>query len=234
MDNLDNSFQKNVTISDLIFESLRRWYFIVSAVVVALLITVIYTLNFMTPMYTSHAKILVLSKQTGNQLTSTDFSISTYLSNDFAEIIIDNPVLEPTSEDLDGKYSVSSLKGIVSVNKPENTRIIEISASTPVPEDSKAIVDSVCENAKETLVDLMNLDSIEILTKGNIPASPSSPNLSYNLVIAFLVAFLISELAIALNFIYNNKISSPEDIQKYLGLNVLATIPYNHSKNKGK
>lgn len=234
MNNLDNSFQKNVTISDLIFESLRRWYFIVSAVVVALLITVIYTLNFMTPMYTSHAKILVLSKQTGNQLTSTDFSISTYLSNDFAEIIIDNPVLEPTSEDLDGKYSVSSLKGIVSVNKPENTRIIEISASTPVPEDSKAIVDSVCENAKETLVDLMNLDSIEILTKGNIPASPSSPNLSYNLVIAFLVAFLISELAIALNFIYNNKISSPEDIQKYLGLNVLATIPYNHSKNKGK
>ena len=234
MNNLDNSFQKNVTISDLIFESLRRWYFIVSAVVVALLITVIYTLNFMTPMYTSHAKILVLSKQTGNQLTSTDFSISTYLSNDFAEIIIDNPVLEPTSEDLNGKYSVNSLKGIVSVNKPENTRIIEISASTPVPEDSKAIVDSVCENAKETLVELMDLDSIEILTKGNTPTSPSSPNLSYNLVIAFLVAFLISELAIAINFIYNNKISSPEDIQKYLGLNVLATIPYNHSKNKGK
>lgn len=234
MNNLDNSFQKNVTISDLIFESLRRWYFIVSAVVVALLITVIYTLNFMTPMYTSRAKILVLSKQTGNQLTSTDFSISTYLSNDFAEIIIDNPVLEPTSEDLNGKYSVNSLKGIVSVNKPENTRIIEIAASTPVPEDSKAIVDSVCENAKETLVELMDLDSIEILTKGNTPTSPSSPNLSYNLVIAFLVAFLISELAIALNFIYNNKISSPEDIQKYLGLNVLATIPYNHSKNKGK
>ena len=234
MNNSDNSFQKNITISDFIFESLKRWYFIVSAVVVALLITVIYTLNFITPIYTSHAKILVLSKQTGNQLTSTDFSISTYLSNDFAEIIIDNPVLEPTSEDLNGKYSVNSLKGIVSVNKPENTRIIEISASTPVPEDSKAIVDSVCENAKETLVELMDLDSIEILTKGNTPTSPSSPNLSYNLVIAFLVAFLISELAIAINFIYNNKISSPEDIQKYLGLNVLATIPYNHSKNKGK
>ena len=234
MNNLDNSFQKNITVSDLIFESLKRWYFIVGAIVAALLITFIYTSNFMTPMYTSRAKILVLSKQTGNQYTSTDFSISTYLSNDFAEIIVDTPVLEPTSEDLDGKYSVNSLKGIVSVNKPENTRIIEISARTPVPEDSRAIVDSVCKNAKETLVDLMNLDSIEILTKATTPTSPSSPNLSYNLVIAFFAAFLISELVIALNFIYNNKISSPDDIQKYLGLNVLATIPYNHSKIKGK
>ena len=226
--------QKNITVSDFILESVKRWYILVISFILAVLISIIYTLGFVTPLYTSEAKIFILSKQTDEYYTSTDFSISTYLSYDFVEIIIDSPILDEVAKDLDNKYTTNQLKHCVNVIQPENTRIIEISAQTPNAKDSKKIVDSICENAKEKLVDLMRLDSIEIIKKGTVPKKPSSPNLISNILLAVAFTFLISEIGIAINFAFNNKVSSVNDIEKYLELNVLAAIPYNHSKTKGK
>ena len=226
--------QKNINIADLVFVSIKRWYIIALVVVVSLILTALYTLSFVTPLYTSSAKIFVLSRQTENYYTSADFNISTYLSNDIADIIVDTPVLSGVYEETDKKYSINYLKSAVSVSKPKDTRIIEIKVSTPKAEDSKIIVDSICENAKEKLVEIMKLDSVEIIKKGTLPQKPSSPNLANSLISVGIIAFIIAEAIIVINYIFNNKVSSVTDIEKCLGLNVLATIPYNPTKNKVK
>ncbi len=234
VNNISKSFRKNIDILDLLLETLKRWYWIVASVFVAGLIAVIYTLGFITPIYTSTAKILILSKTTGDSYTTTDFNFSTYLSNDFAQIMVDTPVLKPAAKALGGKYSEDYLRAVVSVNKVESTRILTVTAITPNPNTSKQIVDAICEASKETLVDLMQLDGVEIIKQGNLPRRPSSPNLKTNIIVAVLIGFFVAESAIALNFVFNSRISSQNDIEKYLGLNVLATIPYNHSKGRLK
>ncbi len=225
---------KNIAISDYIIEVLKRWYVTAIIVAISLILTVIYTLGFMTPMYASSAKILILSKQSSEHYTSSDFSISTYLSYDFVEIIVDTPILNEVSKDIDGKYSAAHIKQMVSLSQPDNTRIIEIRAETPDAEDSKMIVDSICKNAKEKLVDLMRLDSIEIIREGEVAKNPSSPNLRNNLILTLLFSVSISCIIISINFAFNNKVTSVADIEKYLELNVLASIPYNQSKAKSK
>ncbi len=226
--------QKNFSLADLLLASVKRWYIIVAVITVSVIATAIYTVSFVTPKYTSSAKLIILSRQTDEYFTSADFSISTHISNDFAEIIADTPVLELVAKDLNNKYSVGYLKSIVSINKPENTRLIEISVSTPDAKESKRIVDSICENAKEKLVEIMKLDSVEIIKRGEVAKTPSSPNLSNNMLFAAIIAFLITEIVIAVNFMFNSKVSSVEDVEKYLGLNVLAIIPYNPAKGKAK
>ena len=234
VNNSNLSFRKNIDISDLISETFKRWYFIVAAVFVSILVSIIYTLGFVTPIYASTAKILILSKTSGDSYTTSDFSFSTYLSNDFAQIMVDTPVLKPAAESLGDKYSEDYLRGVVSVDKVENTRILTVTAKTPNPNSSKQIVDAICEASKETLVDLMQLDGVEIINQGNLPRSPLSPNLKTNIIVAVLIGFFIAELGIALNFVFNSCIASPKDIEKYLGLTVLATIPYNQTKSKAK
>ena len=226
--------QKNISITALILESIKRWYIILAAIIVGIVITTIYTLGFVTPLYTSTAKLFILSRQSSEYYTSADFNISTYLSNDFAEIIADSAVLDSVAKDTGNKYSVGYLKSAINVSKPENTRILEISVKTPKPKDSKMIVDSICENAKETLVEIMELDGVKIIKKGEVAKNPSSPNLSNNMIFASIIAFFIAEVGIAINFAFNNKISSANDIDKYLDLNVLAVIPYNVAKGKSK
>lgn len=226
--------QKSVNIADLAYESWKRWYVIAITLVVSLIITAIYTIGFVTPLYTSTAKIYIRSRQAEDYYTTSDFNISTYLSNDIAEIIVDTPVLEGVRKDINDKYSISYLKNAVSVSKPENTRIIEIKVTTPKPEESKVIVDSICENAKDKLVEIMKLDSVEIIKKGSLPTTPSSPDLANNMITVGILAVFLAEIIIVVNYILNNRVSNVTDIEKYLGLNVLATIPYNSSKNKVK
>lgn len=222
--------RRNISVSDFVSESIKKWYITLSAMVVAFVISLVYTLMFVTPLYKSTAKIFILSRQTEEYFTTNDFNISTYLSNDFAEIIVDSPVLDITAKELGNKYSIGYLKRAVKINKPEDTRIIVISATSPDPEDSKKIVDSVCKNAKDKLVELMKLDSIEIIKEGDLPSAPSSPNLANNISLAVFAAFVISEICIFINFALNNKVSSVADVENCLGLNVLATIPYNQTK----
>lgn len=224
--------KRNINVADLFWENLRRWYILVPSIVIAIVASWVYTANFVTPLYTSSAKILILSKQAPEYYTSTDFSISTFISNDFVEIIQDTPIIDLTAKDLGRKYKTSFLKENIKVEKLEDTRIILIKASSPDPSDSKKIADSICNNAKERLVEIMKLDSVEIIKEGDIPYAPSSPNLLNNIGLAILVAFMLAECGILLNFIFNNKLSSAEDVENCLGLSVLASIPYNQSKNK--
>lgn len=229
--NQNSLFQKNISFADFILESLKRWYVTVATVVVLAIATIIYTLAFVTPMYSSTAKVYIVNKQS-EAITSSDFSISTYLSYDFAEIIVDTKILSLVSKEMEGKYTVGQLKSFVKVTKPENTRIIEVSAETPVPEDSKKIVDAICSISEKELVDIMGLDRVTLIKEGDVPSNPSSPNLMQNLVFSAIFAFLISEIVVAINFIFNNRITASGDIEKFLNLNVLATIPYNQSKSK--
>lgn len=231
--NINLLLQKNINVADFVLESIKRWYVMIGTIIVCLLVSLFYTIWFVTPTYSSTAKLYITNKQS-EVITSSDLSISTFLSNDFAEIIVDTPILKQVSKEIDGKYSVGKLKGAVTVSKPENTRIIEISAETPNAEDSKKIVDSICKISEKELVDIMGLDRVTIIKEGDVPSKPSSPNLMRNLIFAFLFALVVSEVAIAINYIFNNKISSPSDIEKFLQLNVLATIPYNQTKAKNK
>ena len=57
------TFQKNINMRQLFFESIRRWYVIVITLVVSILISFVYTKMFMTPLYSSTAKVMVFKKQ---------------------------------------------------------------------------------------------------------------------------------------------------------------------------
>lgn len=222
-------FQKSLNIKDLSIEFFRKRYLVAVILAVCLLAAFVYSVFFATPVYTSNAKLYVVNKQSQN-LTSSDMSVSSYLAYDFAEIITNDVVLDKVSDALDGKYTASRLRGFITIDIPKSTRIISITVASPDPEDSKKIVDSLCTTAQNTLVEIMDLDKIEILNEGKVPRGKTSPILSNNLLLGLLCGIILSVTTVYLIYSMDNKISSSKDVEKYLGLTVLATIPYNSSK----
>ncbi len=223
--------KKEINYLELLLYFIKKWYIIVSVVLVSM-ITCIICLSTVTPLYDSTAKLYVIKKDAEN-ITPSDLSISMYLSNDFAEIILDTPILTKVSEDLNGKYSTAELKKFTSLSIPANTRILEIQASSPNANDSKRIVDSICNIAVEELPEIMGLDNIKIIREGTVAKLHSWPNSSKILRISFIFSILASILIISIMYTTNNKIATEEDIKKYLDLSLLAVIPYNSNKNKG-
>lgn len=227
------NFQKKLDSKELIFTAIKKWYIILSTVIASLVICIVYTTVFVMPKYTSVAKIIIFNKQETVQASDLELSSSLHLARDFKEIITDKFVLSQVSEKLGNKYTHAQLKSFISIDNPQNTRIIEITALSPDPEDSKKIVDTVCEVSQASLVELMGLDRITLISNGDVAKNPSQPNLTNNALLSLIIGFAIGIIIVIILYITDNKVTCAEDVERMFDISVLATIPYN-TKQKTK
>lgn len=220
---------KNINIFEYVLEVIHRWYICVAVIVVSLAVSLVYSTLIVTPQYDSTAKLYVVNKETST-ISSSDFSISTYLVNDFSEIILDRLVLDEVAAQLGNKYTFSQLRSSLSVNIPQGTRIIAITARTPSASLSKQIVDTICRVAEQSLAEKIGLDRVTVISEGSFSKNSAVPNIQNNLLIALAISVCISLAVVFLIYLADNKISSSKDVEKYLDIKVLATIPYNRGK----
>ena len=224
---------KNITVQDFFAELFRRWYLCAIIILTCLAVALVYAKVLSTPMYDSKARLYIVNKTVDN-ISSSDLAVSTYLVNDFAEIIMDKVILNDVAADLNNKFTVNQLSSFLSVEIPLSTRIIQVTARTTDPETSKQVVDSVCRISEQKLVEVMGLDRVTVISEGSLPKAPSVPNTRRIISVGLIISLFLSTLAVYLFIVTDNKIASSIDIEKYLGINVLATIPYNASKSKTK
>lgn len=229
----ENSASLNLNIKELFNRALEKWKLLAVFVVFALVISLLYTYMWCTPTYDSTGKIYIMNKS-GNALSTSELSLSTYLTYDYQNLIVDSAVLSEVSDRLDNKYSVSELKGAISVNNPEDTRFIEITVRTASANDSKIIVDTICEVSQDKIVEIMGIDRVSIVRSGSYATSPSSPSVTRNVAMGVILACLIFAVIIFVGCYFNDKINEPDDIERYLGISVLGTIPFNRAKKPAK
>lgn len=223
--------QKNITLAAYLSTFVRYWKILLSISLACFLGLFFYYFYLATPMYQSTAKLYIINKTSDlNQLTSTDLSVSTYLTRDFTEILQDEVVLSEVAEDLSNKYSASEINSFLNITPAENTRIIEIRVLSPNAQDSKQIADSICRISQDKLVEIMGLDRVKIIRQGNLPQNPFSPNLETSLWNSTIFSLLITLASALVILICDNKLSSSEDVEKFLEINILTTIPYTSHK----
>lgn len=226
--NANNTTQKTITLNGLFTTALRHWRILVSLIVVCFVLTVIYSAFIVTPMYTSTAKLYIINKvSSSNQITSTDFNISTYLTNDFKEILSDEVILSEVAEELNNKYSCGTLQSFLDIKAPESTRIIEIKVTSPNAKDSKKIADSICRISEEKLPEILGLDRVKIIRNGSLAKKPTSPNVSADAFKGLIAGIILATALAFLIMLTDNNITSSDDVEKILGISVLTTIPYN-------
>ena len=80
----------------------------------------------------------------------------------------------------------------------------------------------------------MDIDAVNVVETANIPDQKSSPNISKNGVIGGLLGVLLSVAIILIAYISNDTIKTQEDVERYLGLSMLGTIPLTAADRKNK
>lgn len=220
---------KGVDTKQLLTQFVRRWYITVSVVLISVVVAAFYTRFMCTPKYDSTAKLYIFNSGS-NQISTADIAISTYLTHDYTELIVDRAVLSEVINKLELKYSYGALKSAVTVNNPDNTRIIEVSVRTSNAALSQKIADSICQVAQQKIVELMGIDRVNIISKAYLPTGASTPNMRANLGYGLLVGLLISCAATVVFCINDDKINSATDVEQYLQLCLLGTIPYGRNR----
>jgi capsular polysaccharide biosynthesis protein len=92
-----------------------------------------YTINFMTPIYTSSSMIYIFSKTT-SITTAADLQLGSQLTVDFEILGTSRPVLEKVIMNLGLDTTYEDLLHIVDIENPKDSRIIRITVENPDPE----------------------------------------------------------------------------------------------------
>lgn len=223
---------KKITFYSLLNTASKRWYIIVSIVALSLIISIIYSVTSITPLYSSTSKLYIVNKG-DTPISSAEISVSTSLTKDFEVIINDNSIIGEIVKELNYEYTASQIKNFISVSNPEGTRIIELKVLSPDENISQKINKAVCDLLQERVIDIMGIDRISIISQGNLATQSAFTKQSRTVIYSLFAGFCLSLLIIAAISLYNNKISTAKDIEELLNLNVLGTVPYNkNSKPK--
>ena len=214
-----------VNVGELIFVLLRRWWIILLCGVVAAAAFLIGTKVLITPKYQSVTKIFVLSQQDVNYLTSTDIQLSSYLTKDYAELIKSRTVAQEVIKRLDLNMSPDTLMSQVSVQTKSDTRIVTIIVQNEDPELARELANVIREVSAKQIVDVMGVEAVNMVDEANLPVSPSSPNVSKNMLLGAAWGCLLAIAVILIRYLLNDTIKNDEDVERYLNLNVLASIP---------
>lgn len=213
----------------------KKTIIILSAVFMAL-VAFVGTKMFVTPKYTSVTKLFVMAKNddTSASATYTDLQTGSMLTKDYMELVKSRPVLEKTISKLKLDVTPEELAEMITTETPTDTRIMSISVTDDDPKEAKQIADTLRKAVSVQITEIMNADSVNTVEEGNLPTSPSSPNVKKNMMLGALLGLVISMGFIVLISILDDTVKTPDDVEKYLGLNVLTSIPIQEGSSTPK
>ena len=209
-----------------IISVLWHWAWVIAAAAIGCgLLALVYSKFFITPTYESTTRIVVLNQSNSDNLTVNDLNLGTQLSNDYKELIRSRDVVESVIEayrlDITYERFVENIK----VSSPTNTRIIDITLTHTNPLLAKDMVDTLREEASIKIKDIMAVDAVNLVDEGNVPIQPSAPSVKKWTLIGVLAGGFIAVAIIVVLYLLDDTIKSSEDIDKYLKLSTLGTIP---------
>ncbi|CUP45209.1 YveK family protein [Dorea amylophila] len=226
-----------IDLGELFRVLLSKVHIIILAAILMALVAFVGTKLFVTPMYTSVTKMYVLAKDENSTTSSSNYSELTagsMLTKDYMELVKSRPVLEKTISVLNLKMQPAELANMISVSTPTDTRIMTVSVESANPKQAKEIADAVREAVSVQIKEIMSVDSVNTVEEGNLPTSPSSPNTMKNMMLGGILGFVIAAGIITLIYLLDDTIKTPEDVENYLGLNVLTSIPIQSGAAKSK
>ena len=80
----------------------------------------------------------------------------------------------------------------------------------------------------------MGIEAVNTIEEANLPTSPSSPSVMRNTAMGGLLGLVLSAGIIIVIFLLDDTIKTPDDVENYLGLNVLTSIPIQEGEEKAK
>ena len=185
-----------------------------------------------TPLYQATSSIYIVSASNNSVVNLTDLQIGAQLTADYQELLVSRPLLEDVIQNLDLKdadgekaMSVDTLRDMISVTNTTDTRILKITVTSPDPNESADIANELVDQACIYLPQIMETDEPNLVEEAIPPTSKSSPSYSRNIVLGGLLGVILCCGVLTLRYLMNDTFMTPDDVQKYLGVQPLATIP---------
>lgn len=204
------------------------WIIIVSGVIVAA-VALLVSYFIITPKYESVTKIYVISKTNADTMTYSDLQAGSTLTKDYKELVKSRPVLEEVLAETGIDVELKDLEEQITVEVPTDTRIVSITVEDKDPYEARIIADSVRIAAAKHIQEVMDTEAVNVVEEASLPIEKSSPSILKNTAIGYAVGLFLAIAIVIINYIMDDTIKTPDDVEKFLGVSVLGSIPYSEN-----
>ena len=225
-----------IDLVELMYRLLASWKMIACVALSFMFVAGIYTVFFATPMYRATSTIYVLSRR-DSAINMSDLQIGTALTTDYIKVFQMWEVHEEVISNLHLPYTYHEMKEMLSVTNDPDTRMLDITITSSRPEETARIANEYARVVSQYIADTMATDKPNIMSVALVPTNPVSPNKTRNIMLGFLLGFMVAAGIVTVRMIVDDKYKTAEDIRKYAGLITLAVVPLKDgaaSKNKKK
>ena len=177
------------------------------------------------PTYTASTSIYLTPQisESGSLDYNSQMANSKLVTN-AVNLLTQNNIMSEVAKDV-GLESDDSVKKLVSVSNESNTEIITVTATTTDPKLSKDIANGTVSTFTKVMQKNLNVRNIEVVDKAKLSYVPSGPNIKMNTMLATLVGGVIGVGYAVLRFLFDNRLRTKEEAEKYLGIPVFCEIP---------
>ena len=180
------------------------------------------------PVYESSMTLYVMNKVSDSRLKLAydDILASQQLIKDCRELIKSKSMSKAAIEQLQITYlTPEDLAKKIIVNLKNDTRILEIKVRDANAVRAKEIVEKVSSLFVKRVQDLMLLEKVDVVDEAEIPVKPVEPKHLFNILVSLFTALILVVGTVFSLEHMDDTIKDLEDVEKYLGLKVIATIP---------
>lgn len=205
-------------------------------ILIFIVIGIIYTVGFTTPMYSSSTSLVLVgtsnstdttgtSGQT-SEITTTDITINSKLVATYSVLVKTKNILGQVISNLGIDVDEDELKKNIEVTAKEDTELIEITVENENPVYAAKIANETAKVFKEKIAgEIYKINNVYIVDEAEVESTPSNINHTKDVAIFGIVGLIIAVMYVLIANMLDTTVKTQEDIEKNIKIPVIASIP---------
>ena len=210
---------------------LHKWKILLVALLAGAVLGGAYCAFLLETTYRAEASLYITSNE--SLLSFSDLQLSSALTEDYAYIIKSRTVLERVIDEQQLDMDYKDLDKLVSVTNPDSSHVIQIAVTTSDPQMSRNIANSLLNISADQINQIVGNGMPSVIDESVIHSVVEvKPSMKKYCALGAILVFVLAAGVLIVRMLIDTTIKSEDDIQRYLGVPMLASIPY--AKNFGK
>lgn len=229
--------EETIDLREYFFIIKKRAWIIVLITILAMLTSGIISFFVLSPTYEANTTLIVNTEQnekTDNMITGDQLDVTQKLTLTYGEIIKSRSVLDEVIDKLDLNMDYEEASKMINVSPVKDTQIMSITVQDTNPKRARDIANAIPKVFTKEVKRITKANSVEVIDHAIKPEKPIKPNKLMNIAIAAVLGVMIGVFIVFLLEYMDNKIKTPQDIEKHLGLPILGVIPNETMKKGGR
>lgn len=191
----------------------------------------LYSYYYVVPEYKSTSTLLLIPND-DETVTSSDLTLNSGLISTYGNIAKNSKVLKQVINNLNLNIQEGQLLSKIEINIIKDTHIMEISVSDTDPQIATNITKELSNVFLNEIKQIYNLNNIGIVDEAQLPDTPYNINHIKDMFVFVCMGIVVSFAYIVIIYLFDNTIKKEEDIEEYIKIKSLGSVPINNDKSE--